>query len=67
MARIAPEIDINGIDPQADLRRTLDIDSFDLLKLLIGLHETLGVEIPETDYGKLRSLNALVSYLLSHA
>lgn len=49
--------------PGENLRETLDIDSFDFLQLLIGLHDSLGVEIPESDYGKLTTLEAIVSYL----
>jgi acyl carrier protein len=61
--RIAPEAEPAQLDPNANLREALDIDSFDFLNFLIGLHEKLGVEIPEADYGKLTSLAALVSYL----
>ena len=61
--RIAPESDPTQLKGGDDLGRTLDIDSFDFLNLVIGLHEKLGVEIPETDYGKLRTLDALINYL----
>ena len=37
--------------PNENIRETLDIDSFDHLHFLIGMHEALGVEIPEADYG----------------
>ncbi|QHE76159.1 acyl carrier protein [Hydrogenophaga sp. PBL-H3] len=60
---IAPEADIDRIDPAASLREQLDLDSFDFLKLLITLQETVGVDIPEADYGRVDSLNALVAYL----
>lgn len=60
---IAPEADIDQIDPSASLREQLDLDSFDFLKLLIALQETVGVDIPEADYGRVDSLNALVAYL----
>lgn len=60
---IAPEADIDQIDPSASLREQLDLDSFDFLKLLIALQEAVGVNIPEADYGRVDSLNALVAYL----
>jgi acyl carrier protein len=63
LKRIAPEADPKTLAPGEDIRATLDIDSFDFLQFLIGLNEELGVEIPEADYGKLVSLNDLVSYL----
>lgn len=61
--KIAPEADLNSIGPEDDLRQSLDIDSFDFLNLLVGLHDRLGIDIPESDYGKLRSLNDFVKYL----
>jgi len=62
---IAPEADLDHIAPDANLREALDIDSFDFLNFLIGLHSRLGVEIPESDYGKLTSMGDLVQYLLA--
>jgi acyl carrier protein len=60
---IAPEADPAALDPDADLRDQLDIDSMDLLNFVLGLNEALGVDIPERDYPKLSSLNACVGYL----
>ena len=60
---IAPEADPQKIRPDENLREALDIDSFDFLNFLIALHERLGVEIPEADYGRLTTLSALVQYL----
>lgn len=60
---IAPEADVERIPADANLRETLDIDSFDFLNFLIGLHERLGVEIPESDYAKLATMSDLVAYL----
>lgn len=60
---IAPEVDLNSIAPDQNFQEATDIDSFDFLNLLVGLHQELGVDIPESDYGKLRSLNDLLSYL----
>jgi len=35
----------------------------DWLNVLAAIHERLGVEIPETDYGKLGTLDSITSYL----
>ncbi len=67
LKKIAPEANPGDVAPGENLREALDIDSFDFLHLLIGLHETLGVEIPESDYGKLTTMDALVSYLSSRS
>lgn len=63
IGQIAPEADLTQLAPDADIRQTLDIDSFDHLNVLIGLHDELGVEIPEADYGQLTTLADIVHYL----
>jgi len=66
LRKIAPEADPDRIRPDDNLREALDIDSFDFLNVMIGLNEELHVEIPESDYGKLRTLNDLTRYLAEH-
>jgi acyl carrier protein len=63
LRKIAPEADPASLRPGDKVREVLDIDSFDFLNFLIGLHEKLHVEIPETDYGKLTTLGEMVAYL----
>ena len=67
LAQIAPESDPAELSPNENIRRALDIDSFDFLNFLIGLHEKLGVDIPEADYGKLNTLDEMVAYLAARA
>jgi len=63
LRKIAPEADLEQVQPNENLREALDIDSFDFLNFLIGLHQRLGVEIPEADYGKLTTLSGLIRYI----
>jgi acyl carrier protein len=56
-------MDLQKLDPQADLREALDIDSMDFLNFVIAVHHRLGVEIPELDYPKLVTLGGAISYL----
>ena len=37
----------------------------DMLNLMIAIHETTGVDIPEADYPQMSSLDGCVSYLRS--
>ncbi len=60
---IAPEADFAGVAPTKSLREQLDLDSFDYLNVLIALARRLGVEVPEADYGKVETLDALTGYL----
>jgi acyl carrier protein len=62
---IAPEVEIDAIDPRRDLRDQMDIDSVDFLNFIIGLHKDLEIEIPDADIPKLTSLNSCIGYLLS--
>lgn len=63
LAKIAPEADTNAIDPAGDLRDQIDLDSMDILNLMIAIHEATGVDIPEADYPQLATLDTCVSYL----
>lgn len=60
---VAPETQPDGLDPAANLRDTLDLDSVDFMNFVVGLHAALGVDVPEADYDQLTSLNACVAYL----
>ena len=60
---IAPEIDMSGIDPAADLREAMEIDSMDFLNFITALHRRLGINIPEIDYPKLVTLDGAITYL----
>jgi acyl carrier protein len=63
LCTIAPEIDPAGIVPGAPLREQIDLDSMDFLNVIIRLHETLGIDIPESDYAQLATLDSAVDYL----
>lgn len=63
LAKIAPEARGQALAPSVNLREQLDLDSMDALNFVIALHEELGVEIPETDYAKLATLDSIVAYL----
>ena len=54
---IAPEVDLTTVDPAANLREAIDIDSMDFLNLVTALHHRTGIDIPEIDYPKLATLS----------
>lgn len=60
---IAPETDPAVVRPDRPLRQQVDLDSFDFLNVIIRLHETLGIDIPESDYGELQTLDRALDYL----
>jgi len=63
LGNIAPEIDMQTVDPGADLRDALDIDSMDFLNFVTAIHHRLGIDIPEIEYPKLATLAGAVSYI----
>lgn len=63
LSGIAPEADLDALDPQENLREELELDSIDFLHFLVGLNKELDVEIPESEYGTLTTKEAIVDYL----
>jgi acyl carrier protein len=63
ITKIAPEAEPGRIDRSADIREELDIDSMDFLNIVVALHERLGVDIPESDYPRLFSIDSATAYL----
>ena len=60
---IAPEVPTDQIHPHEDIRDQLDLDSMDVVNLLVALEEKLGVRIAASEYTKLATLDDLVAYL----
>jgi acyl carrier protein len=67
LGNVAPERDLAAIDPQADIREAMDIDSMDLLNLVIAVHQRTGIDIPEADYGKMITIEGAVAYLVARS
>ncbi|HEU4344972.1 MAG TPA: acyl carrier protein [Candidatus Binatia bacterium] len=67
LSNVAPEVDVESLDPGKDLRDQIDIDSVDFLNFVIGIHKELGVDIPDADMPKLVTLNGCIAYLSSRA
>jgi acyl carrier protein len=63
LASVAPESESQSIDPEADFRDQMDLDSMDFLNFVIALHEATGIDVPERDYPQLASLNGCIDYL----
>lgn len=63
LQEVAPEVDPEKLDLDLPLRDQVDIDSMDFLNFLGRIYETLGVNVPESDYASLRCLNDLLQYL----
>ena len=64
--KVAPESNPADLGPDENIRESLDIDSFSFLRVLVGLSERTGIDIPEADYGKVPTLKAMTAYLTVH-
>ena len=60
---IVPDEDCSDLDPAAELREQLDLDSMDFLDIVMELRKKYGVEVPEDDYPRLATLNSCIEYL----
>jgi acyl carrier protein len=67
LGQIAPDADLEAIDPERDLRREVDLDSLDFQTLVERVAEATGVEIPESDYSQVRSLRGMADYVATRA
>ncbi|TKB27452.1 acyl carrier protein [Desulfopila sp. IMCC35006] len=63
IAQIAPEANLENLDPAARFRDQFDFDSVDCVNLVQHLQQALKVKIPETDYPQLITLDGCVAYL----
>lgn len=65
IGKIAPEADIENLDPADRLRNQFDFDSVDFMNFAVALQTQLKVEIPEEDYPQLATLKGCIAYLKS--
>lgn len=62
--RIAPEVDLASVDPDALFQQEVDLDSMDFLSLVTALHEATGIEVPERDYPSIATISGFVAYVV---
>jgi acyl carrier protein len=63
---VAPDVDVDQVAADADLREEVGLDSMDILNFAAGLHEQTGVDVPERDYPQIVTLDGCARYLLAH-
>jgi acyl carrier protein len=60
---IAPEADLESLDPDKRFRDQFEFDSVDFLGFANKLQEKLKIYIPEIDFPKLATLRGCLEYL----
>ncbi|MCB0942651.1 MAG: acyl carrier protein [Mycobacterium sp.] len=63
---IAPEVEEGDLSDSELLRDQVDLDSMDWLNFLVALHKRFDVEIPESQYASLRTIDDLTNYIDTH-
>jgi len=63
LCEVAPEVDPAQLKHDVSFRDQLDVDSMDLLNFVIAMHEQLHVDIPESEYPRLGTVDLLVDYI----
>jgi len=63
IATIAPDEDLSRLVPEVKLREQIELDSMDFLDIVMELRKRYGVQVPESDYGALATLQGCVDYL----
>lgn len=65
--RVVPGADFAGLDPDASLRDTFEMDSLDFLEFVEALAELSGRELSEDDYPALGTWNGCAARLVAEA
>ena len=63
IARIAPDEDLSDLNDEDRIRDQIDLDSMDFLDIVMELRKIYGVEVPESDYMELSTLQRGAEYL----
>ncbi len=66
LTAIAPEIEESDLSDSELLRDQVDLDSMDWLNFLVRLNKRFEVDIPESAYASLRTIDDLAAYVDQH-
>ena len=60
---IAPDEELDALDPAERLRDQIELDSMDFLDIVMELRKRYGVQVPEENYKELATLDGCAEYL----
>jgi acyl carrier protein len=63
LVAIAPDVDPASVRAELDFRDQFDFDSMDLFNFAVSIHQSFGIDIPESEYRNLASLRKCAAYL----
>jgi len=63
LERIAPDEDLSNLDDAVPFREQMELDSMDFLDIVMELRKQYRVQIPESEYEHLVTMDSTVNYL----
>jgi len=63
LERIAPDEDLSNLDDAVPFREQMELDSMDFLDIVMELRKLYRVQIPESEYEHLITMDSTVAYL----
>jgi acyl carrier protein len=66
LSNIAPDEDLSQLKDEVSFREQMSLDSMDFLDIVMELRKRHRIQIPESDYPQLASMQSTVAYLEPH-
>jgi acyl carrier protein len=63
----AANVEIANIKPETSFVDDLNLDSLDMVEMMMKMEEEFGIEIPEDKTEELKTINDVTSYLKTNA
>jgi acyl carrier protein len=60
------ERDVNEVTNAASLIEDLGADSLDVVELVMKMEEEFGIEIPDEEAEKIKTVNDVIQYIMTH-
>jgi acyl carrier protein len=57
------EVDKHAITPQADLKKTLDLDSLDYIDLVVVIEQNFGFKVKPEDFQQMHTIQDFYDYV----
>ena len=67
IATVVPSARGVALADDVDLREELELDSMDILRVLVGVRERFGVEVPDADTSKFFRVGSALAWIKTHA
>jgi acyl carrier protein len=63
IGQIIPDEDLSNLKGDVPIREQVELDSMDFLDIVMELRKRYSIEVPESDYARLATLDSSVNYL----